>query len=178
MAKGAPFESETRWPDRKSSIRCPGYKVNLAFFTYLPIPITLESIHSLDSEIRKIRENLDPKLDGGPAYFPFQLPESKVFQPSQGMYLSKVPSELFTLFPQLDETIRQVWPLSIVSPEKPAIRIPLNGTSGESTGQGRETNTDRRLEVENYAMEKAEESLLSLGSMATSKAIYKNYFLH
>ena len=174
MAKGAPFESETRWPDRKSSIRCPGYKVNLAFFTYLPSPITLESIHSLDSEIRKIREKLEPKLEGGPAYFPFQLPESKVIQPSQGMYLSKVPSELFNLFPQLEETIRNVWPLSIVSPEKPAIRIPPIGTSGKNTGQGRETNTERRLEVENYAMEKAEELLVSLGFSEVNDVSHKD----
>jgi hypothetical protein len=79
------------------------------------------------------------------------------------MYLSKVPSELFNLFPQLEETIRQAWPLSIVSPEKPVIRVPPVGTSPKTTGQGRETNTERRLEIEKYAMEKAKELLTSLG---------------
>jgi hypothetical protein len=90
------------------------------------------------------------------------------------MYLSKVPSELFNLFPQLEETIRNVWPLSIVSPEKPAIRIPPIGTSGKNTGQGRETNTERRLEVENYAMEKAEELLVSLGFSEVNDVSHKD----
>ena len=166
MAQGSPFQSEIRWPDRKKSKISSAYEIKLAFFSELPDPVALSEIHDKDREIRSIRDELNTKLAGGSAYFPFQIPAKSVIQPSQGMYLSKVPKKLFELFPQFQNFIDLHWPqdiLAIDSKRAQSIQPTRNRNPRPRVSQGRDSDPERRLLVESYAMKMATDHLISNG---------------
>ena len=166
MAKGTPFESEIRWPDRKVSPKKPAFEIDLAFFTELEEPISLEEIHSKDIEIRKIREDLTIKTEGKSVYFPFQVPNKTVIQPAQGAYLSKVPLKMFELFPELINTINLQLPPEIVNSSTTRVKVikPQRRVNQPRTsGQGRETDPERKIATEKHAMKLAREYLIDKG---------------
>jgi len=166
MAQGSPFRSEIRWPDRKKSKISPAYEMKLAFFSELPTPIALSEIHLKDKDIREIRSELDTNLEGGSAYFPFQVPVKNVIQPSQGMYLSKVPKKLFDLFPEFQSFIDLNWPQEILltgAKDSQSLQPSMSRSPRSQRSQGRDNDPERRILVEVYAMKLATEHLRSNG---------------
>ena len=166
MAQGSPFQSEIRWPDRKKSKVSPAYEIKLAFFSEFQNPLSLSEIHAKDKEIRAIRSELDSRLEGGSAYFPFQVPAKNVIQPSQGMYLSKVPKKLFDLFPEFQSYIDLHWPQEILTTDNvksQSIQPTRTRNSRPRLSQGRDSDPERRLLVEFHAMKLATEHLISKG---------------
>ena len=120
VAKGFPRVDEIRWPDRKKSEISPAYKIDLINYAELNEPISLKEIQDNQSSIRNIKADLDKKFDGKSIYFPFQIPKTKVIQPAQGAYLTKMPKALVELFPTAFQQLGQD-----IAPEISQIKSPI-----------------------------------------------------
>lgn len=101
-AVGEVWEETITWPAHSGSRageaeRSPGWRLSLE--GYFPLPggvITLESIRSVDDEIRRIEARLRERF-GRPTYAPFEA-GTRPIHPFPA-YLTKMPQEMVMLFP-------------------------------------------------------------------------------
>ena len=94
-ATGRAEVSEIEWPERRAA-----WKVPLSDYCELVSPVTLQALRSREDEIRAIKHRLE-QIDQA-LYFPFGLSEKQVLRPQQA-YLTRFPTELLALFPQLTD---------------------------------------------------------------------------
>jgi hypothetical protein len=184
VAQGFPRESTIRWPDRKASNIGPAYEIKLVNFTELSSPITLKDIQSRESELRRIKNELDIKYNHKSIYFPFQIKKTEI-QPAQGMYLSKLPKSVFQLFPEFDLEIEENVPeeyLEIKRSPRALKQVDLQKISKPSTksGQGFQSDEKKKKATELHAMKSAFEYLLKEGYMSKDVSNQKNigYDIH
>lgn len=161
VATGQPYVSKLRWPDRKNSPEGDAYCIDLLNYVELEEPIKLSDFRTFDSEIRNLKKELVARF-GGSIYFPFQLRKS--VDPAQS-YLSKFPSSLVDIFPQIsDEILENVTPefvhnIDVLSNVENKPKSPTNRRGGF----GRHLDDKKKRAVEQYAMKIAREYLEVLG---------------
>ncbi|MBV1852036.1 protein NO VEIN domain-containing protein [Catellatospora tritici] len=141
-------DSEMEWAspalladERGLSGQQPAWQAPLDAFRPFATPVGLDTVRSVESEVRRAQEELAQRA-GGSLYFPFELSTKRPLRTAQG-YLTKFPKDLLFLIPGLR-------PLADLALAEPGV-IPTQRRSS-STNTGRQADPAKRKAVENHAV--------------------------
>ena len=171
VATGKPYLNKLRWPDRDNSPEGTAYCIDLINFSPLEVPITLSDFRDYDSQIRQIKQTIESEF-GSPIYFPFQLRTN--VDPAQS-YLSKFPSKLVELFPQITDEILEKMTPELVKNFDEVARIAATQKSKSRSGSwGRHADDRKKRAIEKHAMQLAQEYLEELGYICEDVSAQKS----
>jgi hypothetical protein len=154
QATGALEESQITWQahgsygqanESTALLPRPAWIFPLTGFTDLAVPVTLDDLRSLETDLRAGEEAVK-SVHSGALYLPFAFSDQRPLRTAQG-YLTKMPAEFVATIPGLREA------LSIPIPTQAGDLIGQRRRGRSSNGTGYLSDTELRHALERHAVD-------------------------